>query len=153
MPLLAGERGPEWSDLANGAITGLSMTTEPVDIVHAAMEAVALRFALIWRKIEPSLPHSGERRVIATGGGLMGSPAWTRMMADALGCPVIASGVEEASSRGAALLAAERLGGPPLEEIDAPLGETVEPDQERHQAYLAALERQTELYDALVRRF
>lgn len=152
LPLLAGERGPEWSDLANGAITGLSMATEPVDIVHAAMEAVALRFALIWRKIEHSLPHSGERRVIATGGGLMGSPAWTRMMADALGCPVIASGVEEASSRGAALLAAERLGGPPLEEIDAPLGETVEPDQERHQAYLAALERQTELYDALVRR-
>lgn len=150
LPLLAGERGPEWSDLANGAVTGLSMATEPVDILHAAMEAVTLRFALISRRIEHSLPHSGERRVVATGGGLMGSPAWTRMMADALGCPVIASGVNEASSRGVALLAGERLGGSPIEEVGAPLGETVEPDEERHQAYLAALEKQTELYEALL---
>lgn len=152
LPLLAGERGPEWSDLANGAITGLSMATEPEDILHAAMEAVALRFALISHRIERSLPHSGERRVVATGGGLLNSPAWTRMMADALGRPVTASGVEEASSRGAALLAAERLGGEPIEETAAPLGETVEPDEERHQAYLAALDRQRELYEALVRR-
>lgn len=152
LPLLAGERGPEWSDLANGAVTGLSMATQPVDILHAAMEAVALRFALISRRIEAELPHSAGRRVVATGGGLMGSPAWTRMMADALGRPVTASGVEEASSRGAALLVAERLGGAPIEEVEAPLGETVEPNEERHQAYLAALERQTELYEALVKR-
>lgn len=152
LPLLAGERGPEWSDLANGAITGLSMATEPTDILHAAMEAVALRLALISRKIEGSLPSDGERSVIATGGGLSNSPAWTRMMADALGRPVTVSGVEEASSRGVALMASERLSGAPVEEVEAPLGETIEPDAERHQAYLAALERQTELYEALVRR-
>lgn len=150
LPLLAGERGPQWSDLANGAITGLSMATAPTDILHAAMEAVALRFALISRKIEHSLPRGDERRVIATGGGLSGSPAWTRMMADALGRPLTASTADEASSRGAALLAAESLGGPPIEEAKVPLGETVEPDQRRHEAYMEALERQTALYDALI---
>jgi sugar (pentulose or hexulose) kinase len=72
------------------------------------------------------------------------------MMADALGHPVTMSGAEEASSRGAALLAAERLGGSPIAELDAPVGDPIEPDNERHQAYLAALERQIELYGALV---
>jgi gluconokinase len=150
LPLLAGERGPEWSDLANGAVTGLSMSTEPIDILHAAMEAVALRFALIWHTIERCIPSQGERGIIATGGGLSNSPAWTRMMADALGHPVTMSGAEEASSRGAALLAAERLGGSSIAEFDAPLADTIEPDNERHQAYLAALRRQLELYGALV---
>ncbi len=150
LPLLAGERGPQWSDLANGAITGLSMATTPTDILHAAMEAVALRFALISRKIENSLPPTGERRIIATGGGLSGSPAWTRMMADALGRPLTSSTVEEASSRGAALLAAESLGGAPIEHASVPLGETVERDERRHEAYMEALERQSALYDALI---
>lgn len=153
LPLLAGERGPGWSDEANGAITGISMATEPTDILHAAMESVALRFALISRRIEANLPSAspgGERRLVATGGGLSNSRVWSRMVADALGRPVVASEVEEASSRGAALLAAERLGGSGIEEVDAPLGETIEPDAERHQAYLAALESQTELYEALV---
>ena len=150
LPLLAGERGPQWSDLANGAITGLSMATTPTDILHAAMEAVALRFALISRKIEHSLPPTGERRIIATGGGLSASPAWTRMMADALGRPLTSSKVEEASSRGATLLAAESLGGPPVEEASVPLGETVEPDERRHEAYMEALDRQSILYDTLI---
>jgi sugar (pentulose or hexulose) kinase len=60
------------------------------------------------------------------------------------------SGAEEASSRGAALLAAERLGGSSIAEFDAPLADAIEPDNERHQAYLAALQRQLELYGALV---
>lgn len=152
LPLLAGERGPEWSDLANGAVTGLSMATTPTDILHAAMEAVALRFALIARRVEGSLPAAGGRRIIATGGGLSGSPSWTRMMADALGRPVTVSGVEEASSRGAALLAAERLGAQPIEQAEAPLAETIQPDDNRHAAYQEALRRQTGLYEALLGR-
>ena len=40
----------------------------------------------------------------------MGSRAWTQIMADALGKPITASAVEEASSRGAALLVLEAMG-------------------------------------------
>ena len=108
LPLLAGERGPGWADEANGTIAGLSMSTTPVEILRAAMEAVALRFALIAEIIEQASP--GEKEVIATGGGLLGSQTWTGIMADALGRPVITSGIQEASSRGAALLTLERLG-------------------------------------------
>ncbi len=51
-----------------------------------------------------------ERRIIATSGRLLGSRTWTQIMSDALGKPITASTVEEASSRGAALLVLEAMG-------------------------------------------
>ena len=148
LPLLAGERGPGWADEANGTIAGLSMSTTPVEILRAAMEAVALRFALIAEMIEAASP--GEKRVVASGGGLLNSPTWSGIMADTLGRPITTSGVQEASSRGAALLALERLGELEIEGAEAPLGETFEPAPERHEIYREALERQRRLYEAVV---
>jgi gluconokinase len=148
LPLLAGERGPGWADEANGTIAGLSMSSTPVEILRSAMEAVALRFALIAEIIEAASP--GEKQVVATGGGLLHSPTWTGIMADALGRSITTSGVQEASSRGAALLALERLGEMEIEESEAPLGETFEPDAERHAIYREALDRQRHLYEAVL---
>lgn len=148
LPILAGERGPGWADQANGTIAGLSMASTPVDILRAAMESVALRFALIAEQLESGSP--GEKEIIATGGGLLGSPTWTRIMADALGKPVTLSGVKEASSRGAALLALEALGVLRLEEAGAALEETIEPDPERHEVYREALSRQRRVYSAVL---
>jgi gluconokinase len=150
LPLLAGERGPGWADLANGTVAGLSMSSKPVEILRAAMEAVAFRFALIAEIIETASP--GEKEVIASGGGLLNSPTWTRIMADTLGKPVTISGVKEASSRGAALIALEALGGPEIEASEAPLGETFEPDPDRHEIYRKALERQRRLYEKVLDR-
>ena len=148
LPILNGERGPAWADRANGTISGLAMSNTPVEILRAAMEAVAYRFALIAEILEGASP--GEKQVIATGGGLLGSPTWTRIMADALGRPVTLSGVEEASARGAVLLALEALGGPAIEQREAPLGETFEPDPESHEVYREALARQRRLYEAVL---
>jgi gluconokinase len=148
LPLFAGERGPGWADLANGSIAGLSMSTKPVDILRAAMEAVAFRFAMIAEMLESASP--GEKEVIASGGGLLHSPTWTRTMADTLGRPVTVSGVAEASSRGAALISLEALGGPEIEAAGVPLGETFEPNPEHHEVYREALQRQRKLYDAVL---
>jgi gluconokinase len=148
LPLLAGERGPGWADEANGTVAGLSMSNTPVEILRAAMEAVALRFSLIALIIEAASP--GEKEVVATGGGLLHSPTWAGIMADALGRPVTTSAVREASSRGAALLALEKLGELEIEQAEAPLGEVYEPDPERHQVYMEALSRQRRLYDAVL---
>jgi gluconokinase len=148
LPLLAGERGPGWADLANGTVSGLAMSSKPVEILRAAMEAVAFRFAIIAEIIETASP--GEKEVVASGGGLLHSPTWTSIMADTLGRPVTLSGVKEASSRGAALIALEALGGPEIEAVQAPLGETFEPDPERHEIYRRALERQRQLYDSVL---
>jgi len=152
LPLLAGERGPGWADRANGTVAGLSMTTEAVEILRAAMEAIALRFALIAQRLNEAFPYeAGDREIVATGGGLLGSPVWTGIMADALGRPITVSAVPEASSRGAALLALEALGGPKVEEFEAPLGQTHEPSPSHHELYREALERQRKLYDAVER--
>src|SRR5918995_778116 len=148
LPLLAGERGPGWADRANGTVAGLSMNSSPEGILRAAMEAVAYRFALIAEMIEVASP--GRKEVVATGGGLLHSPTWTGIMADALGRPVTASAVQQASSRGAALLALEKLGELEIEQAEAPLGEVYEPDPERHQVYREALSRQRRLYYAVL---
>jgi gluconokinase len=148
LPILNGERGPAWADRANGTISGLAMSNTPVEILRAAMEAVAYRFALIAEILDEASP--GDKQVIATGGGLLGSPTWTRIMADALGRPVTLSGVEEASARGAVLLALEALGGPAIEGREVPLGETFEPDPESHEVYREALTRQRRLYEAVL---
>ncbi len=141
LPLLSGERGPGWSDRAGAAIEGLTGATTPLDLLRAGLEAVALRFALL----DADLP--GDHTVVATGGGLINSPAWTQIVADALGRPVAHSAVAEGSSRGAAVLALEALGEQPGE---APLGETFEPNPEATEAYRAALERQQALYERVI---
>ncbi len=145
LPLLNGERGPGWADLANGVVSGLSMSTRPIDILRAGMEAVALRFALIQEQLDAIFPN--EKEIIASGGGLLNSPTWTQMMSDAFGRPVTLSSVQEASARGAALLALDKLGLLEIEAVETPLGETIRPDTESHAAYLAALDRQRTLYE------
>src|SRR6185312_3584306 len=47
LPFLAGERAPGWRGDRRAAITGLSLDTTALDVVHAALEAVALRLALV----------------------------------------------------------------------------------------------------------
>jgi gluconokinase len=148
LPLLGGERGPGWADRARGAVLGMSMATRPLDIYRAALEGVALRFALIARIVEAAFP--GVREIVATGGGLLRSPAWIQICADALGRPMIAAAVPEASSRGACLLALESLGRLRLEDVPAPLGETYTPDPARHAHYREAQARQEAAYRLLV---
>src|SRR3989304_7773253 len=93
--------------------------------------------------------ESGE--LVASGSAVLNSPAWLQIIADALGAPVIASGVTEASARGAALLALEALGEVrALEEASYPPAEGYNPDDRRHARYQEALNRQQSLYRILV---
>jgi gluconokinase len=150
LPFLAGERSPGWVAHARASISGLSLDTRPAQILRAGMEAVALRFALIHTMLRASFPQI--REIVTSGGALLRSPAWTQMMADALGRPVLPSAESEASSRGAALLTLERMGRlARVEEAGAAFGPPVLPDAGRHARYEEALKRQQEQYDKLVR--
>ncbi len=151
LPFPSGERSPGWAAHARAAITGLTLHTRPMDVLRAGLEAVAYRFALVHQQMQSQLPPT--REIIASGGALLASPAWTEIMADVLGRPVIASGEAEASSRGAALLALESLGAlARLEDAPAALGRVFEPDPERSARYAEGLERQERLYRLLVDR-
>jgi len=73
------------------------------------------------------------------------------MMADVIGVPVIASAVQEASSRGAAMLAFEAFGViKNLEAVDTPLGEVFRPDERKFEAYERGRSRQEKFYDLLI---
>ncbi|MBV8878793.1 MAG: gluconokinase [Planctomycetaceae bacterium] len=150
LPFLAGERSPGWVAHARASISGLRLDTKPVQILRAGMEAVALRFSLIHDMLRASFPEAKE--VVTSGGALLKSAAWTRILADALGRPLLTSAEPEASSRGAALLTLEALGIlPNLEELPAAMGPTAPCDARRHAAYAAALQRQKDHYEKLVR--
>ena len=144
LPFLAGERAPGWRGDKRGVIAGLSLHTDALDIVHAALEAVALRLARVYALLAPHA--TAEHVIVASGGGVTRSRAWSRMIADALGHAIAWSHEPEATSRGAALLALEALGARPAPHPAAePLGETFRPDPARHARYRAALERQVAL--------
>ena len=150
LPFWAGERSTGWSGAARGAITGLTMHTRPIEILRAAMEAVAYRFALIADALDPFFAPDGVK-IVASGGALSASPLWAQMLADAMSRPVTLSGVREPSSRGAALLALEATGKiKSIAEARAPLEQTYEPDMARHARYRVGLERQQKVYEKLV---
>ena len=55
----------------------------------AAVRALGREIRLIELELNEALP--GDRDVVGTGGGLVNSPAWTQIMADALGRPIALS--------------------------------------------------------------
>jgi gluconokinase len=144
LPFLAGERAPGWRGDRRAVIAGLTLDDTPVQILQAALEAVALRLALVYELLAPTADR--DHAIVASGGGLARSPAWRRMIADALGHPLHWSPDSEATTRGVALLALQSLGSlETLERARRPLGEVIAPDPARHARYRAALARQRAL--------
>jgi gluconokinase len=163
LPFFAGERSPGYAGDARAAIAGVTLGTTPLEILRAALESVAYRFALIFERLEASdlglvedgtVQAAGRRplaaTVIASGGALLSSPVWLQIIADALGRQVVASGETEASCRGVALLALEALGVAANELPPAELGRVYAPDAARTAIYRAAIERQQRLYNLLI---
>jgi gluconokinase len=148
LPFLAGERSPYWRSDLRAAIIGLSLSTRPIEILQAALESVALRFLEIYELMSGSFGQP--RALIASGGGLLRSPAWTQMMADALGMPVTLCVEPEATSRGAALLALERLGIiKNVDEMAPRLGSVHQPRAEYRSIYADLQARQRLLFQKL----
>ena len=148
LPFWSGERSTGWSGDARGAILGLTQQTRPVEIVRAAMEGIAYRFALISRALKEIAPGA---KVIATGNALRSSPVWSQIIADVLGERVSIGGSPEASIRGGALLALEAVGKiAGIEEAIVPIEQVFEPDMERHTLYRRGLARQEYYYELLM---
>lgn len=150
LPFWAGERSTHWNTDARGAIFGLRTGTRPVDIVRAALEAVALRFAALAADLDRVAPAA---HLYASGGALRHSRAWTQIICDALGRELRLSRAREASSRGVALIALERLGAlRSLTDAPAPVYETFTPNESAHARYREALARQESLYESVISR-
>jgi len=148
LPFFSGERSPYWRADLRAAIAGMSLATEPFDILRASLESVALRFREIHGILSRILPQPAE--VIASGGALLHSPGWTQMMADALGRPVTACTEPEAASRGAALWALERIGAiENFRALPASTGAVFDPKPGHEAIYGRLLSEQSALYAKL----
>jgi gluconokinase len=145
LPFIAGERSPGWNSSARMLIAGISLSTRPSHILLAAQEAIVYRLAAVYDLLKGVLPEPA--RIIASGGALLNTPGWMQMLADTLGKLVTASTEEEASSKGAALIALHGLGHmPDYSQVPASLGVIYRPDETRHAIYRRAMERQQALY-------
>jgi gluconokinase len=148
LPYFAGERSPYWRPDLRAMIAGISLSTSAVDILQALLEGVSLRFKQIYRLLRA--PFGEPQEVIASGGALSLSPVWLRMMTNALPHQISHCLEAEASSRGAAILVGEKIGlVADLESVPVKIGEIVEPDPQRVQAYDELLARDSRLYNAL----
>lgn len=148
LPFWSGERSPGWALNASGGIYGLTHQTTNIEILRAAMEAVAYRFVLIFQALKP---FTRGATITATGNALHSSRVWLQILADALNSPIRLSDTPEASTRGAALLALEAAGKiQNINDADYEMGEIVEPDTSRHARYLEGLARQQKLYQAVI---
>src|SRR5262249_41229033 len=148
LPFWSGERSTGWTGDARGAILGLTQQTKPVEIVRAALEAIAYRFALIAQALDEISPGA---QIVATGTALRSSPVWLQIIADVLGRRVVFGGSPEASIRGAALLALEALGKiGSIEAIPVSVDRVFEPNMDSYARYREGLARQEELYRKLM---
>ncbi len=150
LPTLAGERSPGYAEDIRGTLHGLSLGTTPVDIARACMEAIAMRLATIGAVLRSTGIARPDASQVASGGALESSPSWCQMIADASGAPLILADTSEATSRGAALIAA-RADGQPFSSPEA-LGRIFVPIAAHTAIYRAAAERQQALYQKLYSR-
>ena len=148
LPFLAGERSTGYHEAAHGAILGLNSATDTIDIVQAALEAVAYRFAEIYGQLNEICKI---REIIASGGALRASPVWTQIIADVLANDMSLPDVREASSRGAVLLALETIGKiESVEEHETPKSREFKFDKKRSAIYRKARARHEQFYDLLI---
>jgi len=149
LPFWSGERSTGWLVDARGGIFGLRQQTKPVEIIRAALESIAYRFALIVRALDPIAPNA---TIFASGNALRSSPVWSQIIADVLGRSLRFGGSAESSTRGAALLALEAVGKiGTIEQDSVSIEQVFEPDMSRHARYSHGLARQEELYDRIFR--
>ena len=107
LPFWVGERAPTWPEDLTGTVVGLSQATTAADLLAATLTAACLRLSEIFEQVESAI---GRARKIIVSGGILQSPASLQILADSLGRDLEVCADQDASLRGAAVHALERLG-------------------------------------------
>ena len=143
LPFLIAERAPTWPEELPSAIVGITQATTALDLLQALQEATYLRLAQIGEAVEKA---SGRKFSFIVSGGIQHSANSMQRLANVLGRPIYASPEPEASLRGAACFAMEKLG---LKPPALKLGRAIRPNAVVARAYARALKRQVQLESKL----
>ncbi len=107
IPHFIGAGAPHWNPYAKGVIFGLSLGHQRKDLYRAVLESVTFE---IRKNIEVFKELGIEPKELKLTGGGSRSNFWNQIMADVLGIKCVRNIVEEATSLGAAILAAAGAG-------------------------------------------
>lgn len=139
LPFWTTERAPIWDEDSSGTIHGITLHTTALDLLQAITEATYHRLARIMElmlTVEESIPK------FIVSGGIQRSPGAVQRLADVLGQTIYPNEEMEASLRGAAIFAIEKLG---FAEPEARIGLAVRPRGKYQKLYAAERERQRAL--------
>jgi len=129
------ERAPNWNEQSHSLLVGMTQATQPIDLLQALTEGTYQRLAMIAEKIPD---HQGKRPTWIVGGGITRSRSSMQRLSNVIGEPLFTSAEPEASLRGAAIYALERLGiSPGLTRLRKPFV----PEPEATAAYRAQRQR------------
>ena len=107
VPALLGLGTPQWDYGARGALLGLTRGTTAAHVARAVLEGVAHRGADL---VEAAETDGGRIESLRVDGGMSANPTFVQALADATGRAVELSPVLEATTLGAAYLAALGVG-------------------------------------------
>ncbi len=138
LPFWNAERAPTWDEKKRGVICGLTQHTTALDILQATTEASFHRLA----RIAELVSGNNKAPKFIVSGGLQKSPSGLQRLANVLGQPVFPNDEPEASLRGAAVFALEKLGRPVPE---ARLKNPIRPQQRIAKLYALEREKQRQL--------
>lgn len=150
LPYLLSERAPHWSAVPRGAYVGLTRAHGRPHLLRAAVEGVCLQLAVVLE----SLRDAGlEVTEVRATGGVMRSPLWRQVLADAFGMRVDLMASEEGSAFGAAVLGMQALGLAGSIDVASDLLEiasSVQPDPHGAEVYARLRPVFADLYHALL---
>jgi sugar (pentulose or hexulose) kinase len=106
LPYLTGVNPPDYLSRARGAFVDLELQHDRFDLAFAVEEGIA---HLLKRNIEYLSPHDALHSITSTGGGATSS-YWSQLKADVCGLEVVVPHEQEATCRGAAVLALVAVG-------------------------------------------
>lgn len=107
IPHLVGAGAPHWNPYAKGVLFGLSLGHQRKDIYRAVLEGVAFE---VRKNIEVFKDLGLEPKELKLTGGGSRSDLWNQIYADVLNITCVRNEIEEATSLGAAILAASGAG-------------------------------------------
>lgn len=107
LPLLTGERSPNWNAAARGIMYGLDIRHGRKHFIRASMEGVIYRLFSVYEAI--TAINSNVRQIKANG-GYAKSDIWLQMQADIFNKEIAVAGIDEASVFGAAYNAMAAVG-------------------------------------------
>jgi ribulokinase len=148
LPYLMGERSPIWDPRARGVIFGLSLNHTKGHVVRAMMEAVAFALYDSYRLIIAAGLKIRYPMILNEGGAV--SKLWRQIITDVFNVPTVLVKRRTGAPFGDAILAGVVTGVLPGFSVAKEWAEyidPVEPNQERHEQYMAYFALYKQLYE------